>query len=82
MKTLAEKLTTPANQGLVLPSDVSIYFLIAGDKKNGLEWIERAYEVHDPSVPYLRMPIYDTIRSEPRFQALLGRMGLQGNEKK
>ena len=82
MKTLAEKLVIPANQGLVLPSDVSLYFLIAGDRKNGLERIERAYEVHDPSVPYLGMPIYDTIRSEPRFQALLGRMGLKGNEKK
>ena len=82
MKTLAEKLVTPANQGLVLPLDVSQYFLIAGDKKNGLEWIERAYEMHDPSTPYLRFPIYDSIRSEPRFQALLRRMGLQGNEKK
>ncbi|MGA2532822.1 MAG: protein kinase [Candidatus Aminicenantales bacterium] len=82
MKTLAEKLATLANQGLVLPSDVSAYFLIAGDKKNGLEWTERAYEMHDPSMPYLRMPIYDTIRSEPRFQALFRRLGLQGNEKK
>jgi len=82
MKTLAEKLATPANQGLVLPSDMSVYFLFAGDKKNGLEWIERAYEAHDPSTPYLRFPIYDAIRSEPRFQALLRRMGLQGNEKK
>jgi serine/threonine protein kinase/TolB-like protein/Tfp pilus assembly protein PilF len=82
MKTLAEKLATPANQGLVLPSDVSLYFLIAGDKKNGLEWIERAYEAHDPSTPYLRFPIYDSIRSEPRFQALFRRLGLKGNEKK
>jgi len=82
MKTLAEKLATPANQGLVLPTDVSFYFLVAGDKKNGLEWIERAYDVHDPSTPYLRFPIYDAIRSEPRFQALFRRLGLEGNEKK
>jgi TolB-like protein/tRNA A-37 threonylcarbamoyl transferase component Bud32 len=82
MKTLAEKLVTPANQGLVLPSDLSLYFLIAGDKKNGLEWIERGYEMHDPSMPYLRMPIYDTIRSEPRFQDLMRKMGLEGTEKK
>jgi TolB-like protein/Tfp pilus assembly protein PilF len=82
MKTLAEKLATPANQGLVLPTDVSFYFLVAGDKKNGLEWIERAYDVHDPSTPYLRFPIYDAIRSEPRFQALFRRLGLQADEKK
>jgi serine/threonine-protein kinase len=82
MKTLAEKLATPANQGLVLPSDVSLYFLIAGDKKNGLEWIERAYEMHDPSMPYLRFPIYDTIRSEPRFQALMRRMGIPSEGEK
>ena len=82
MKTLAEKLATLANQGLVLPTDVSFYFLVAGDKKNGLEWIERAYDVHDPSTPYLRFPIYDAIRSEPRFQALFRRLGLQADEKK
>ena len=81
MKTLAEKLATLANQGLVLPLDVSFYFLIAGDKKNGLEWVERGYEMHDPSMPYLRMPIYDTIRSEPRFQALFRRLGLEVGEK-
>jgi TolB-like protein/Tfp pilus assembly protein PilF len=81
MKTLAEKLATLANQGLVLPLDVSFYFLIAGDKKNGLEWVERGYEMHDPSMPYLRMPIYDTIRSEPRFQALFRRLGLEVSEK-
>jgi TolB-like protein/tRNA A-37 threonylcarbamoyl transferase component Bud32/Tfp pilus assembly protein PilF len=82
MKTLAEKLVTLANQGLVLPLDVAIYFLIARDKKNGLEWVERAYEGHEPNMPYLRMPIYDTIRSEPRFQALLRRMGIPSEGEK
>ena len=82
IKFAAEKLAALASQGLALPTDVSDLFLIAGDKKNGLEWIERAYEMHDASTPYLRMPIYDAIRSEPRFQALFRRLGLQGNEKK
>jgi hypothetical protein len=51
-----------------LPTDVSNHYLIVGDKAHGLEWIERAHEMRDPSTPCLRMPIYDSIRSEPRFQ--------------
>jgi TolB-like protein/predicted Ser/Thr protein kinase len=81
IKFAAEKLAALASQGLALPTDVSDLFLIAGDKKNGLEWIERAYEMHDASTPYLRMPIYDAIRSEPRFQALFRRLGLEVGEK-
>jgi uncharacterized protein YqfA (UPF0365 family) len=51
-------------------------YLAGGDIDRAIEWLERAYEAHEPQMPYMRFPIYDSIRSDPRFQALLRRMNL------
>jgi serine/threonine protein kinase/Tfp pilus assembly protein PilF len=65
-----------------LPTDVAPLYFYAGDKDRALEWFERAYEMRDPATPYLALPVYDVLCSEPRFQALLSRLGLGRNEKK
>jgi tetratricopeptide (TPR) repeat protein len=57
--------------------DISQNYLIAGDKVRALDWLEKAYQARDPNMPYLGcMPILGSLRSEPRFQALLRRMNL------
>ncbi len=39
--------------------------------------LEKAFEVHDPSLPYIALcPVWDPVRSEPRFQDFLRRMNL------
>jgi tetratricopeptide (TPR) repeat protein len=55
---------------------VALTYLFAGDADNTLEWLERAYRERDGQIPYLGLPIYDSIRSDPRFQDLLRRVGL------
>jgi hypothetical protein len=56
------------------PNDTA--YLFAGEKTLALDWLERAYEARDPALPYLRLPLFDPLRSEPRFEALMRRMGL------
>jgi adenylate cyclase len=57
--------------------DVAQCVLYAGDTARALDWLEKAYEMRDPNMPYLGvLPIYDPLRSDPRFQALLRKMGL------
>ena len=47
------------------------------DKNQALDWLERAYEVRYPSILYLKIvPEFDPLHSEPRFQALLEKVGL------
>jgi hypothetical protein len=42
-----------------------------------MDWLEKAFEFHDPNLPYVGFePIWDPLRSDPRFQDLLRRMNL------
>jgi tetratricopeptide (TPR) repeat protein len=48
-----------------------------GEKNKALENLEKAYEGRESAMAYLKVwPIFDSLRSEPRFQALLKKMNL------
>jgi eukaryotic-like serine/threonine-protein kinase len=48
-----------------------------GEKNKALENLEKACEDRDSSLAYLRVwPVFDSLRSEPRFQAVLKKMNL------
>ncbi len=72
----AEALAARAAKLGVLPTDIAGLYTCAGEKARALDWLERGYEARDPNLPYLGMPLYDPLRSEPRFQALMRRMNL------
>jgi len=47
------------------------------EREQALDWFEKAYEARDPLLMYLKVdPHLNALRSEPRFQALLEKMGL------
>jgi Tfp pilus assembly protein PilF len=75
-KQAAEVLAPRATRGEALPYDVALMYVLAGEKVQALDWLERAYQARDPNVPYLRLPVYDPLRPEPRFQALMQQMKL------
>jgi tetratricopeptide (TPR) repeat protein len=52
-------------------------YLYASDYGRAMDWLEKGFEVRDPNMPYIGFqPIYDPLRSDPRFQDLLRRMNL------
>ena len=54
-----------------------VYFVL-GEKDNAFEWLEKAYEERDYWLSYLKIdPFLDSVRSDPRFIALLKKMGLE-----
>jgi len=55
---------------------ISLRYLYAGDRDRTLQWLERAFQDHDNNMTYLGLPIYDSVRSDPRFQDLVRRVGL------
>ena len=47
-------------------------YLGLGEKQKALDWLEIAYENQESACWYLKVdPIYDSVRNEPRFQALV-----------
>jgi Flp pilus assembly protein TadD len=57
--------------------DLAIVALAFGERSQTLDWLEKAYEDRNWYMPWIHLdPRLDAIRSEPRFQALVRRMGL------
>jgi serine/threonine-protein kinase len=58
-------------------------YVYAGDYERSIDWLEKAFEVHDANLPYASFQtVYDPLRSNPRFQDLLRRMNLPtGNDR-
>jgi DNA-binding winged helix-turn-helix (wHTH) protein/TolB-like protein len=52
-------------------------YALLGDKEQALSGLEKSYEANDFLLPFVNAdPIFDHLRSEPRYQAVLRRMGL------
>jgi eukaryotic-like serine/threonine-protein kinase len=66
-----------AREGYVSPVPFSILHLALGDVERSLEDAERAYDERRGWLAYFAVnPILDPLRDEPRFQALVRKMGL------
>jgi Tfp pilus assembly protein PilF len=76
MSLAADALAESAEKGFVLPYEPAIAYAFAGNKNRALDWVERGFEVHDPNMPYLGLPVYDSLRDDPRFKDILRRMNL------
>jgi hypothetical protein len=48
-----------------------------GDKDSAFEWLERGFEERDDLMIDLKVePVFDGLRSDPRFQDLIRRVGI------
>lgn len=57
---------------------LSLYYTALGDKEHALEHLEQAVDMHNGRIAFSIKtdPVFDTIRSDPRFSILLKKMGL------
>jgi len=61
-----------AKRQYVSPTAFATIYLGLGQKEKCLEWLEKSYEQQDSACWYLKIDqIYDSVRNEPRFQALV-----------
>jgi hypothetical protein len=52
-------------------------YLGLGDIDRTMEWLERTYEERHSILIYTRVdPVFDSLRTDERFQNLMQRMGL------
>ena len=73
-----EVLKERSKRQYVSPIRIAKDYVRLGDKKEALEWLEKAYRERSSGLSSLRAsPHWDPLRSDPRFQDLLRRVGLQ-----
>jgi Flp pilus assembly protein TadD len=74
---IVEKLKERSREHYVPPAMVSIVFSGLGDKDQAMTWLEKANEERDPWITGLKVePMFDSLRSDPRFLDLVRRVGL------
>ncbi|HEU5248555.1 MAG TPA: protein kinase [Thermoanaerobaculia bacterium] len=72
-----EELKALTTKRYVSRHDLAVVSLSLGDKQAALDWLEKSYEDRNWYVPWIHLePRLDALRSEPRFQDLVRRMGL------
>jgi Flp pilus assembly protein TadD len=72
---ILKDLKNPLNNGFSHASEIAVVYVGLDEKDQAMTWLEKAYEERfNPSV--LLRPSFDPLRSDPRFQELLRRIGL------
>jgi len=58
--------------------EIALVYAGLGDKQEAFQWLEESYKAHDVGLVYLKIdPCLDPLRSDPRFDDLLQRVGLK-----
>jgi TolB-like protein/DNA-binding winged helix-turn-helix (wHTH) protein/Tfp pilus assembly protein PilF len=64
-------------KGNLTDFDAAVAYSYAGETDEAITWLEKAVEGHNFGVAYLGVdPVFDRLRSEPRFAALLKRINI------
>jgi TolB-like protein len=73
-KAVVSRMTEISHRHYVYPSRFALAYL-GLDKDEALTWLERAYDEKDPGLFWLKVtPVYDPLRSEPRFKVLMRKL--------
>jgi tetratricopeptide (TPR) repeat protein len=76
MLRLAETLAARPEAAERLGYTVAGTYAWAGEKERTLEWLETAYQAHEPNLMNVVAPDFELVHDDPRFHDLLRRMNL------
>ena len=67
-----------STQEYIPPLRIARIYLSLGQKDQAFEWFEKAIEVRDHRLIFLKTHAdYDSLHSDPRFKSLLKKIGLE-----
>ncbi|HEV3205962.1 MAG TPA: protein kinase [Terriglobales bacterium] len=77
LKKILEMQLQLAKRRYVDPADIADVYAEVGDKDQAFAWLDKAYAEKSNALGYIRsVPELDGLRSDPRYTALLKKMGL------
>jgi DNA-binding winged helix-turn-helix (wHTH) protein/TolB-like protein len=73
-----ELMQTRAKQNYVSPIIIAMNYACLGEKDQAFIWLEKAYHERNSWLPELKAdPVWDNLRSDPRYADLLRRVGFE-----
>ena len=76
-RRILSQLKERSQQTYVQPMWVAVIHLALGEKDQAFDWMQKAYEDRSAWLVYLKVdPLFDSVRTDPRFPDLLRRVGL------
>jgi DNA-binding winged helix-turn-helix (wHTH) protein/TolB-like protein/Tfp pilus assembly protein PilF len=76
-QALLDSLLRRSQQHYLPPTSIATIYCGLGDHDQALAWLERGYAAHDVRMTFLKVDRrWDSLRSEPRFTALMQKMRL------
>jgi serine/threonine-protein kinase len=78
MRRAADLLADRSERTFVKPNNIVYLYAWGGDMDRAIDWLERAYRLHDHEVAYFGAVASPAtpLHGDPRFRAFLGRLGL------
>jgi TolB-like protein/Tfp pilus assembly protein PilF len=77
MQRNAEALIEKSKTEYITPWQVATIYTRAGMKEEAIEWLQKAFDVHDNNMTYITAdPIFDYLWEDRRFQSLIKKMNL------
>ncbi len=77
LRSVAELLVRRSDTTYVRPWLIGTLYLRAGMGDAAMPYLEKAFEERDGNMPYISVdPVFDPVRSDPRFRTLMNRLGL------
>ena len=74
---VAKRLEAKAKQRYTPAISIALVYAGLGDRDRAFQWLDKAYDERSNRLAYLgREPVWADLRSDPRFAALLARIGL------
>jgi hypothetical protein len=55
---------------------MAVVYKALADRNSAFEWLEKAYQERTARIQELSEPLFDSLRSDPRFPDLMRRIGL------
>ena len=76
-RKILDDLKKRSNRSYVAQTVMASIYAALGEKDQAFVWLDKAYDEHDAILVQLRVePMFDQLRSDPRFTVLLKRVGL------
>ena len=80
-RAVLKRLRAQASQRYIPATYIGTLYAATGDAEAAFEWLEKAYEERADGLTLLNVdPMVDALRSDSRFQSLIRRIGLTGNQ--